>query len=177
MQVGFHIEHVNSFNPLFRATRTYEELASMADFLKIAAYNNCGGERYANFIRNVGSTVFRDVPLEVLMRINNRILDYNENEPSLNRLAVDGLSSDYVFRETRRAIDGVKGKCLILPGIDVNIPTGEESRKASEKDTYEATLAAYKAGANGVILSRKYSEMFLANLKGAGRAIREGNRL
>ena len=82
-----------------------------------------------------------------------------------------------MFRETRRAVEGVKGKCLVLPGIDVNIPTGKNSRKATEQDTYEATLAAYKAGANGVILSRKYSEMFLANLKGAGRAIREGDKL
>ena len=90
---------------------------------------------------------------------------------------MSGLSADPVFRETRRAVEGVKGKCLVLPGIDVNIPTGKNSRKATEQDTYEATLAAYKAGANGVILSRKYSEMFLANLKGAGRAIREGDKL
>ncbi len=175
--VGFHIEHVNSFNPLFRATRSYEDLATIADFLKVVSYNNCAGERYANFIRNVGSTVFRDVPLEILMRINNRLLNYSENEASLNQLAMTGLSADTVYRETQRAVKGAKGKCLILPGIDVNIPTERDSRKASEQDTYEATLAAYRGGANGVILSRKYSEMFLANLKGAGRAIREGNRL
>ncbi|MBA2762243.1 MAG: hypothetical protein H0U39_09865, partial [Segetibacter sp.] len=47
MQVGFHIEHVNSFNPFYRATRSYEELAKKADFLKVVAYNICGGERYA----------------------------------------------------------------------------------------------------------------------------------
>ena len=175
--VGFHIEHVNSFNPLFRATRSYEELATMADFLKVVSYNNCAGERYANFIRNIGSTAFRDVPLEVLMRINNRLLNYSENEPTLVELPMAGLSADTVYRETQRAVKGVNGKCLILPGIDVNIPTGRNSRKASEQDTYEATLAAYRGGANGVILSRKYSEMFLANLKGAGRAIREGDRL
>ena len=32
LQVGFHIEHTNSFNPLYRATRSYAELAAMADF-------------------------------------------------------------------------------------------------------------------------------------------------
>jgi len=176
LQVGFHIEHVNSFNPLYRATRSYEDLAAMADFLKVVVYNNCGGERYANFIRNIGSTAFRDVPLEALMRFNNRLLNYSENESPFDQLATAGISPDYVFRETRRAIEGVKGKCLILPGIDVNIPTGKNSRKASPQDTYEATLAAYKAGSDGVILSRKYSEMFLDNLKAAGRAVREGNR-
>lgn len=177
MLVGFHIEHVNSFNPLFRASRSYEDFSTMADFLKVVSYNNCGGERYANFIRNIGSTVFRDVPLELLMRVNNRLLNYSENEPSLNELALAGLSADTVYRETVRAVKGVNGKCLILPGIDVNIPVGKNSRIASEQDTYEATLAAYKGGANGVILSRKYSEMFLSNLRGAGRAIREGNKI
>jgi len=69
LQIGFHIEHVNSFNPFFRATRSYADLATHADFLKVVVYNNCGGERYANFIRNIGSTVFRDVPKEELMRL------------------------------------------------------------------------------------------------------------
>src|SRR5438445_3181533 len=40
LRVGFHVEHVNSFNPIFRATRRYEDLAQKADFLKIVVYNN-----------------------------------------------------------------------------------------------------------------------------------------
>lgn len=174
LQVGFHIEHVNSFNPFFRATRSYADLAGKADFLKVVMYNNCGGERYANFIRNIGSTIFRDVPPEELMRFNNHLLNYGE-EASLDRLATEGLSADYVFRETKRALAGVKGKCLILPGIDIGIPTAPGSRKASPDDTYKAARAAFSAGADGVILSRKYSEMQLANLEAAGRAVREGS--
>jgi hypothetical protein len=34
-------------------------------------------------------------------------------------------------------------------------------------------LAAFRGGADGVILSRKYSEMKLANLKGAGLALKQ----
>lgn len=173
LQVGFHIEHVNSFNPFFRATRSYEELASMADFLKVVAYNNAGGERYARFIHNIGSTVFRDVPNDELYRFNNHLLNYSEDEASLDKLPEAGLSPDYVFRETKRALAGVKGKALILPGIDVNLPTGKDSRKASPDDTYAATSAAFRAGADGIILSRKYSEMTLANLDAAGRAVQE----
>ncbi len=172
LQVGFHIEHVNSFNPIFRATRSYADLATRADFLKVVVYNNCGGERYANFIRNVGSTVFRDVPKEELLRFNNHLLNYGE-EAKLDELAKAGLSPDYVARETKRALDGVQGQCRILPGIDIGIPTGRNSRKASPEDTYAATSAALKAGSHGVILSRKYSEMQLANLAAAGRAARE----
>jgi hypothetical protein len=174
LQVGFHIEHVNSFNPIFRATRRYEEIASKADFLKVVAYNNCGGERYANFIRNVGSTMFRDVPSEELMRFNNHLLSYGDEAP-FDQLATAGLSADYVYRETRRAKAGVGDKCLILPGIDIGIPTAPGSRKASAADTYAATAAAFQGGSDGVILSRKYSEMNLANLEAAGRAVRENS--
>jgi len=172
LQVGFHIEHVNSFNPIFRATRRYDELAQKADFLKVVVYNNCGGERYAHFITNVGSTVFRDVPKDELLRFNNHLLNY-ENEAGLNDLATAGLSADYVARETRRAVDGVQGKCRILPGIDIGIPTSRNSRKASGEDTYAATKAALTSGADGIIFSRKYSEMQLENLAAAGRAVRE----
>jgi hypothetical protein len=171
LQVGFHIEHVNSFNPIFRATRRYSDLADKTDLLKVVAYNNCGGERYAHFIDNVCSTVFRDVPREELLRFNNHLLNY-ENEAGLKQLPQAGLSADYVGRETQRAIRGVEGKCKILPGIDIGIPTGRNSRKASPEDTYAAVAAGLKAGADGVILSRKYSEMRLANLAAAGQASR-----
>jgi hypothetical protein len=171
-EVGFHIEHVNSFNPIFRATRSYPELAAKADFLKVVVYNNCGGERYARFVRNVGSTVFRDVPLPELLRFNNRLLNYGE-EAGLDELAGAGLSADYVLRETQRALAGVGGKAKVYPGIDIGIPTDKDSRKASPDDTYAAVAAALKAGADGLILSRKYSEMRLSNLDAAGRAIRD----
>ncbi len=172
LQVGFHLEHVNSFNPIFRATRRYDELAGKADFLKVVVYNNCGGERYAHFINNVGSTVFRDVPREELLRFNNHLLNYDQ-EAGLKDLATAGLSPDYVARETKRALEGVRGKCRVLPGIDIGIPTGRTSRKASAQDTYAATKAALASGADGVIFSRKYSEMPLANLAAAGKAVRE----
>lgn len=148
----------------------------MADFLKVVVYNNCGGERYRSFIKNICATVLRDVPPAEVMLVNNHLLNY-ANEASFDELPMAGLSPDYVMRETGRAKAGVKGKCQILPGIDINIPTGKNSRQQSPEDAYAATLAAFKGGADGVILSRKYSEMQLANLDAAGRAIREVTKL
>src|SRR5205085_8121029 len=139
-------------------------------------YNNCGGPRYAEYIRNVGSTIFRDMPRDELERLHNEWLDY-PSEPPLEGLATMGMSSDYVYRETRRALTGVSrvkdNKCSIYPGIDIDIPTGADEKKTSPTDVYAATAAALKAGAEGVIFSRKYSEMKLANLSGGGRAVRE----
>ena len=61
----------------------------------------------------------------------------------------------------------------IIPGLDIGIPTASASRKSSPEDTYAATMAALKAGADGVLFSRKYSEMRLANLAAGGKAVRE----
>ena len=174
LEVGFHIEHVNSFNPIFRATRRYSDLAGMADFLKVVVYNNCGGERYRRFIENVGSTVFRDVPKDELLRFNNHLLGYGD-EASLEALPGAGLSPDYVARETKRALDGVEGSAESFPASISASRRDRNSRKASPEDTYAAVAAALKAGADGVVLSRKYSEMRLDNLAAAGRAARDSS--
>ena len=171
-QVGFHIWHNNSFSPFYRAEQDYSEFARVADELKIVAYNNCGGPRYAGAIRNVHSTIFRDVPEDEVLSFFNHVLNYGD-EKGLKDLPTSGLSADYVARETRRAKEGVGGKCRILPGIDIDIPTGRTQKKTTPDDVYQATTAALNAGADGLIFSRKYSEMRLDNLAGGGKAVKE----
>jgi hypothetical protein len=194
-QVGFHIWHANSFAPFFRAEQDYAKMAAYADELKIVAYNNCGGPRYAGAIDSIHSTIFRDLLREEVYSFFNRILNY-EHEKPLADLPTAGLSADYVARETRRAIAGVanaralpaqspsplKGEgrgegearhCRILPGIDIDIPTGRNQKKTEPQDVFDSTTAALKAGAAGLIFSRKYSEMRLANLSAGGRAVKE----
>jgi len=67
----------------------------------------------------------------------------------------------------------VQGKCKIYPGLDIDIPTGSKEKQTSPEDVFASTAAALKAGAEGVIFSRKYSEMKLANLAAGGKAARE----
>ena len=174
LQLIFHIEQTISFNPFTRATLNYEHLWDKADFLKPATYNNCAGERYANFVHTLGATVFRDIPQDELFTLLNHWLNYEGLAP-LAQLPTAGLPASYIGRETKRALADVKGRCGILPGIDVNVPVEEGSRIASPEDTYAATFAALEGGAQGIVLSRKYSEMRKANLEGAGRAIRDWN--
>jgi len=171
LKLIFHIEQTICFNPAARVALNYERLADMADFLKPATYNNCAGERYADLVRNIAATIYRDMPVEDVYRMLNHQLNY-EGLAALDKLATAGLPADYVRRETERALAGVKGRCGILAGIDVNVPVAETSRKATPEDTYAATLAALQAGAQGIVLSRKYAEMRRENLEGAGKAIR-----
>jgi hypothetical protein len=172
VQVGFHIWHNNSFSPFFRAEQNYAEFAKVADFLKIVVYNNCGGPRDAGYIENMASGILRDVPADEVLRLNNEWLDY-ANEAPLDKLPTAGLSSDYVYRETKRALNGVQGRCKIYPGLDVDVPTAAGEKKTSPEDVYASTTAGLKAGADGVLFSRKYSEMKLANLAAGGKAVRE----
>lgn len=101
-----------------------------------------------------------------------RVLDYQEK--SLAEIPFTGWSADYVYRETKRARNGLEGtKTQLWPGIDVDIPTEENHSKSTPSGTEDAVVAAFKGGADGVLISRKYSEMKLANLKGVGSAVQK----
>jgi len=172
VQVGWHIWHNNSFSPFFRAEQDYDKLRQTSDFLKVVIYNNCGGPRLAQYLKNVHSTIFRDAKPEEALAFHYRLLGYGD-EASFDRLPTTGLSADYVARETKRAVAGVRGEAAIYPGIDIDIPTEKGEKKTQPSDVKAAVKAALTSGAAGVILSRKYSEMKLANLAAAGEALKE----
>jgi hypothetical protein len=171
-QAGWHIMHLVTLSPFFRAEQDYARLAHIADYIKPCPYNNCGGPRFAQYIRNVQSTIFRDCTPEQVLDLHYKLLG-NQGEATLDKLPTAGLSADYVARETRRAIAQVQGAVPIYPGIDIDIPTALTEKRTQPSDVKAAVLAAFKAGAPGVVLSRKYSEMNLTNLSGAGEALRE----
>ena len=126
----------------------------------------------AEYLRNIHSTIFRDAKPEEALAFSYRIMGYGDEAPA-DKLPVMGLSADYVARETRRAIAGTAGSVAIYPGIDIDIPTGKDEKKTMPSDVKAAVKAALTSGAQGVILSRKYSEMKLANLAAAGDALKE----
>lgn len=170
--IGWHIWHNNSFNPIYRAEQDLSELSKYSDFLKMVMYHNCGGERMASYINSVGATIYGDVPKQELLDFHYRVLNFEEK--SLAEIPRTGWSADYVYREAKRAREALNGaKTQLWPGIDIDIPTGKTSSKSSPDGTKEAVVAAFRAGSDGVILSRKYSEMMLANLRGAGAAVRQ----
>jgi hypothetical protein len=170
--VGWHIWHNNSFNPIYRAEQDLAVIAPASDFLKIVMYQNCAGERMASYIESVGQTIYGDVPGQELLDFHDRVLNYQEQ--NLAQIPFTGFSSNYVYRETQRARAGLAGtKTLLWPGIDIDIPTEPNHSKCTPEGTKDIVLAAFHGGADGVVLSRKYSEMKLANLKGAGMAIKQ----
>lgn len=171
-QVGWHIMFYVSLSPFFMADQNFARIARYADYIKPASYHNSGGPRLATFVRNIQSTIFRDFTEEEILRMLYRMLEL-ENEASLADLPTAGLTPEYLANETRRLVDEVGGEIPIYPGIDVDVPTALDAKQTTPEDVKAGTLAAFRAGAGGIVLSRKYAEMRLTNMAGARDALEE----
>lgn len=195
IQVGWHVYHNLTFNPFYRADQDYSELSRLSDFIKVVAYNNCAGPRFHAWVENACRSLFADTTPEVAYPLLQQLLGLDE--APFSELPARGFSAEYVRRETARAVVGVKGRSRIYAGIDVDIPFGPAARskdalaaettgigaaatlatsQCSRQQVKDAVLAAFAGGASGVVLSRKYSEMRLDNLAGAGDALQEIGR-
>ncbi|HLH74560.1 MAG TPA: hypothetical protein VKX96_14830 [Chloroflexota bacterium] len=171
IQVGWHVYHNLSFSPFYRADQDYAELSRCSDFIKVVAYNNCAGPRFHAWVANICQSLFADASPAEVYPLLLKLLQLDEGPYA--ELPKTGFTSDYVRRETARAVAGVEGRCKIYPGIDIDIPTAADTTKCSRDGVKAAVLAAFAGGAHGVVLSRKYSEMWLDHLAGAGDAIKE----
>ena len=148
-QVGWHIMHLVTMSPFYQAEQDYARIAKHADFIKPCPYNNCAGPRFARYIRNVQSTVFRDFTPEEVLALHCRLLGYSGEAP-LDKLPAAGMSAAYVERETRRALRDINGAAAIYPGIDIDIPTALNEKRTQPSDVKAAVLAAFRAGAPGL---------------------------
>ncbi len=171
LQVGWHVYHNISFSPFYRADQDYAEMSRFSDFIKVVTYNNCAGPRFHRWVENICRALFADASPAEAYPFLLKLLQLEEGP--FDELPTSGFSADYVRRETDRAVTAVAGRSAIYPGIDIDIPTDPGLAHCSREQVKAAVLAAFAGGAQGVVLSRKYSEMQLANLSGAGEALRE----
>ena len=169
--IGWHVWHNNSFSPFYRAEQDYGEFQQYSDFLKVVIYNLCGGERLAQYVRSVQRSVFADFTPAQVLDFTYGVQQYRDK--SLEQLAAEGLGTGLRAARDEARLASAGPNMKIWPGIDVDIPTAATSKKTTPDDVYLAVKAAFEGGAHGVLLSRKYSEMRLDNLGGAGRAMRE----
>jgi hypothetical protein len=170
-EVGVHVYHELSFSPWYRAEQDYADLRQYHDWLKPVIYNNCAGPRFHTFVENLCRALFADATPAEVYPLMLKLLGLQE--APYEELPTAGFSADYVRRETARAVRGVGDAIPIYPGIDIDIPTAAEESKCTPEGVRDAVKAAFAGGARGVVLSRKYSEMRLDNLAGAGQALRE----
>jgi hypothetical protein len=126
------------------------------------------------YLERFQNTILSELSLQQSLDLYYAVFGYDPaKEPKVEELATRGFSPDYVFRETKRSVAAANGKTRIYPGIGFDVPWGNDHLPADPAEVYEATIKAFEAGAAGIVVSRKYEEMRVPNLRAAGRAVRE----
>jgi hypothetical protein len=174
--VGWHVDHEpSSFDPIYRAEMSYEEMAPYSDYIKFIAYHDVLGPRIRHwYLDRLQKTVLGELSLEESLNAYYDIFGYDKTlEPKVADLDHTGLSPDYVYRETRRSVASAAGKTRILTGIGFDVPWESKPLAADPEKVYQSVRRALDAGAAGIVVSRDYAEMHAANLKAVGRAIRD----
>jgi hypothetical protein len=181
-QVGRHVDHQrSSWDIFYRAAVSYGDMAKCADFIKPILYHDILGPRLRWWVLDrMKDRILGDLTLEQSLDLFYSVMNLNSDlEPSLNELNDQGMSPDYVYRETKRAVDGVEGSAAIYSGIGFDVPwhspKGQVHFPSAPEQVYQATLRAFEAGAQGIVASREYSEMRVNNLKAIGKAVSELN--
>jgi len=173
LQVGWHVWQNVTFSPFQRAAENFADLAGFSDFIRPAVYNNVAGGRFMSFVKGARASVLGDLSPEATLDVLYRQLNYDHEAP-YDKLAATGLSAGYVEGETRRAVESLAGHPVqIWPGIDIDVPVSAGEGHCTPESVAQAVKAAFKGGAQGIILSRNYTEMKPGNLSGAGGALRE----
>ena len=173
LEVGWHVWHAHSFSPFFRAQTDLKKIARCSDFLKMTVYDNLGGTRMETYITSTSKTIYGDMPVDDALEFEYRIMGYRGR--SYTELPYVGLDPSYVYNETKRCVADVEGtKTEIWPGLDVDISNmNVEYSHTAPPGIRACTKACFEAGGKGLVISRKYSEMKLANLAAVGEALRE----
>ncbi len=178
VQVGWGFSSQQIFNHLYRADADIRALDGLTDFLKFYVYFTVGGPRMARYIENAGKSIFADLPRDQIVSLVHALMGYDEGD--FETLRRKGLSDNYVYRETRRALAGAEGTGITMwPAIDVNLPAYKffedfhDYVRSSPDMLKKAVHAVFRAGADRLLLARKYSEMKLSNLKAIGDALAE----
>jgi hypothetical protein len=172
LQVGWHVWQNVSFSPFQRAEENLADLAACSDFIRPALYNNVAGGRFASFVNGAHAGILGDSTPADACKILLDQLGYDE--APYDQLAATGFSAGYVERETRRSADAVSGHPVqIWPGVDIDVPVQPGESQCTPQSVALAVKAGFAGGAQGIILSRNYTEMKPENLSGAGQALRE----
>ncbi len=175
-QVGWHVDHQqSSWDQVYRAEVTYGEMAAYADFIKPIVYHDILGPRIRWwYLDRLQKSVLNEVPLDESLNLYYALFGYDKKtEPSLDQLDKSGFSPDYVYRETKRTVMETGGKAKVYPGIGFDVPWNGQHYPSDPEKVYQAVLKGFEAGADGILISREYDEMRLANLKAVGRAVRQ----
>ena len=177
-QFGRHVDHrQSSYDLLFRAASDYADMTGHSDFIKLILYHDIAGPRIMGYVRRLGKSVLRELTESQTLDLFYAVFGHNpETEAGAAELEAKGLSPNYVYTETRRAVTAVQGRSEVYAGIGMDIPRGggwgTNKWQSDPDEIYRATRMALDAGGSGVVASREYEEITLNSLRAMGKAVR-----
>jgi hypothetical protein len=174
--VGWHVDQQPaSWDIVYRAEMSYEEMAPYSDYIKLILYHEVLGPRIRSwYLDRFKSTILSELSLEESLNLYYDVFGYDKKaEPKLDELMTKGFSPDFVYRETKRSVASANGKTRIFAGIGFDVPG---SPPDDPERIYQATVKAFEGGAAGIMVSREYEEMRVAHLEAVGRAVRDWGR-
>jgi hypothetical protein len=171
VQVGWHIDHGMTWDLFFRATWDYSKMGPYSDWLSVAVYFDSMGRRsLGHYERNYKDILFGDASEEHSYPMYLSMLGFDpEMEPSLqeHRDQDTSFSSDYVYRECKRAVTLVYGAAKVygrpgfdMPGYDCNV---------TPEEVYQACTKSLAAGVDGIWIGREWDELSEKNIAAAGK--------
>jgi hypothetical protein len=191
VQIGYHIWHNIAFNPIYRAEQDYQPYTEFADYLKPVVYDNPAGERMASFVDSMTQNVFGDLSKQQMLDFEYSVMDLKEKsydqiigrpqaeyQAQLNEQPINGtprgrflgFSGDYVYRETKRAVEGVAGsKTRIIAGLGIDV----QMQNSTPESVHDAVQAVFKAGGTGIVISTSHAAMKPENLSAVGTTLKE----
>lgn len=177
-QVGYHVYHQGTtWDPIYRAEMDYSELVNYADWLKPVVYHDIAGPRVkANFVERTKDGILQELSEPMILNLLYAVMGFDPaQEPELDEMDERGFSADYVYRETKRCVQGVNDQIPVYPGLGFDIPWGGDHFPSEPDLVYQTTMKAFEAGASGLVVSREYDEMRLPNLNAVRRAVADAD--
>jgi hypothetical protein len=151
-------------------------MVGTCDWIKPILYHEIFGPRLHHWkLQEENRTFTSELTLAQSLELFYSLFNYDKNVfPTLDKLD-DGIPPEYVYTETKRAVQATDGKLPVASGIGIDIPWNGEPYPSTPESIYKATTQAFAAGARGVVASREYDEMQFKNLKAFGDAVRENS--
>lgn len=177
--VGRHVDHQrSSWDPFYRSAVSYEEMAEYADFIKPILYHDIFGPRLRWWVIDRWQQLaFADQSAEETLEAFYDMMGLRPaSRVALDRLEAEGMGPEYVYDETKRCVDWVKGKADVVAGIGIDVlwhGGGQQPYYSDPLRLQKAVFKAVEAGAGGLLASREYDEMRWSSLRAFGQAVRQ----
>jgi hypothetical protein len=177
--IGRHVDHrQSSWDLFYRAGSRYQDMPDHVDFIKPILYHDILGPRLrGNYLDPLAQAMLKELTLKQSLGLFYALFGHDpQTEPALESLD-EGLSPEYVYRETKRAVDSVDGRAAVYAGIGLDIPKGggwgTQVWASDPEEVERAVQRAFDAGAAGVVASREYEEITVPSLRAVGRVVRK----